>query len=434
MPDKCDVVVIGGGPAGLTSAWKLAESGLKVILIETKKTAYRYKRPCCAMVILEPEFHGELVATQKGSIIFRKNDFSIPYEGEFNDLNRSVKFSPSGYKFLVSKKSGYPLARTINKEALLKTLYHNGLDAGVEMREGETAVNIENMKDGVEVIVRRNGKLYSVNASYAVAADGVNSTMIAALGLNLGRKHLYQTRVIGYEFEDVDSPFSDSFMQFKGKVYGASGAITVTPKPLWEEGKLVYEVSIGPDSKKGETAEGLLKNFLSREFVAPWFKRARLSATIGCMWHLYEPLSNPVCDRVVLAGDGPSFQEVENQGAMMCGYKASEAIKAEMEGKSGFDEYRQFWQKSFEFNDPKVLYETARGFGLRNFGDEELDFLFSMVDDEVLDGTINHFKVGNTMLAEFEKRLDYIKKKRPDIAEKLSKFINPEQKIEKFFW
>jgi flavin-dependent dehydrogenase len=39
--EKFDVVVIGGGPAGLTAAWKLAEHKRKVILLETNKTAYR---------------------------------------------------------------------------------------------------------------------------------------------------------------------------------------------------------------------------------------------------------------------------------------------------------------------------------------------------------------------------------------------------------
>jgi len=136
MTEKKDVVVIGGGPAGLTCAWQLAEKGLSVILLETKKKAYNYKRPCCAMVILEPNFHDEFVQTERGKIIFQENDFSIPYEGRFHNLYRSIKFSPSGYKFTVAKKSGYPLARTIDKEKMLKTLYDRALEAGVEIREG----------------------------------------------------------------------------------------------------------------------------------------------------------------------------------------------------------------------------------------------------------------------------------------------------------
>lgn len=37
-PEKFDVVVIGGGPAGMLAAWKAAESGAKVILIEKNRS------------------------------------------------------------------------------------------------------------------------------------------------------------------------------------------------------------------------------------------------------------------------------------------------------------------------------------------------------------------------------------------------------------
>lgn len=431
MAEKKDIVVIGGGPAGLTSAWKLAEKGFSVTLIETKKKAYSYKRPCCAMVILEPEFHNEYVQTEEGELIFQENDFSIPYDGRFHNLYRSVKFSPSGYKFIVAKKSGYPLARTIDKEKFLRTLYHRALDAGVEIREGETGVEVKNVSSGVETRVRKDGNFYTIKSDYAIGADGVNSAVAKSLGLNKDRKLYFVTMVISYDFEDVDCEYSDAFIQCRGKSFSSTGGIACTPKPGEEEGKPVFEVAVSPDPSKGERAEKLLNQFIEKDFVKPWFKNAKMTTIRGCKWYLYDPIPNPVCGNVILIGDAPSFQEVENQGALMCAVKSAEAIAKELEGKEGFAGYRDFWSKSFEFNDPQVLYATARGFGIRRFKDDEIDFLFSLVDKEILNGTINHFKVGETMLEEFAKRFDIIRKKRPDIAEKLSQFTN--QKIEKFF-
>lgn len=431
MTEKTDIVVIGGGPAGLTAAWKLAEKGLKVILIETKKKAYHYKRPCCAMVILEPEFHNEFVHTDTGSLIFQINDFTIPYEGKFHNLYRSIKFSPSGYKFLVAKKSGYPLARTIDKEIMLKTLYNRALESGVEIREGETGVEVTNTNSGVETKVRKGGNFYTIKSRYAVGADGVNSKIAQSLGLNENRKLFFVTMVISYDFENVDCEYSDAFIQCRGKSFSSTGGIACTPKPSKEGNKPIFEIAISPDPSKGERAENLLKQFLEKDFVKAWFKNAKMTKIRGCKWYLYEPIANPVCGNVILIGDAPAFQEVENQGAMMCGVKSAEAIIEEIGGGEGFAKYRKFWSKSFEFNDANILYSTARGFGIRRFADDEIDFLFSLVDNEVLDGTINHFKVGETMLSEFVKRLDIIKRKRPDVAEKLSQFMN--QKIEKFF-
>lgn len=432
MPDKCDVVVVGAGPSGLMASWKLAEKGLKVILLETKKTAYRYKRPCCAMLILEPGFHAETVKTEHGKIIYQKSGVSIPYNGEFNNLNRSIKFSPSGYKFLVKSNKDYPLARTINKEALLKTFYDKALETGVEIREGESGISVECRNEGVEVTVRKGEKTYKINSSYAVAADGVNSAVVESLGLNKGRKFYFKTQLISYDFEDIDCPYSDSFMDFRGTSFCASsGGIWFTPKPSKRAGKLIYEVSIAFDSSKGEKGKELLDRFIAKDYIKPWFGKAKLSEVHGCVWTLRAPIKDPVFKRVVIVGDAAAFQEVENQGAIMCGYKAAEAIALENHGENGFEGYRKFWIDSFEFNDEKVLYDTAMGFGLRYLGDEELDFIFSIFDNEELPGTINHFTVGKQMLSEIAKKMDFIKSKRPDIAEKLTKFTS--QKVEDYF-
>lgn len=431
MSERCDVVVIGGGPTGLMTAWKLAERKLRVILLETKKRAYRYKRPCSAMIILEPEFHGEVVRTEPGKIIFEKTGLSAPYDGEYQTLNKSIKFSPSGYKFLITNSDGNPLAKTINKEALLKTIYDRALEAGVEIREGETGVAVENENSCVEVTSRRGGSLYRINSSYAVAADGVDSAMIKSLGLSRNRKLYFKPRVASFEFENLDCPYPDSYMTFQGKAFCSVGYFTITPKPSKESGKIKYEIVIIPDPSKGETGKGILEKLLSTDLIKPWFKKARMIARHGCRWSLWDPIKDPVCGRVVLAGDAPSFQEVEIQGAFMCGYKVAEAIFSEIENGNGFEEYRRFWLESFEFNDDEILYKTAKGFGLRNLGDEELDFLFSLVDGKDLEGTINHFKVGETMLLEFGKRMDVIRRKRPDIAIKLEKFT--QAGIDKFF-
>lgn len=43
---KYDLIVIGGGPAGLSAAKTAAEDGLRVLLIERKKNITEINRPC----------------------------------------------------------------------------------------------------------------------------------------------------------------------------------------------------------------------------------------------------------------------------------------------------------------------------------------------------------------------------------------------------
>ena len=65
------------------------------------------------------------------------------------------------------------------------------------------------------------------------------------------------------------------------------------------------------------------------------------------------PLERPVMDNVLAIGDAAAFAEVENQGALMCGYHAANAVVKELEGNNGIEDYIKWWQQSFEFFNPE---------------------------------------------------------------------------------
>src|SRR5262245_15811956 len=46
--DKCDILIIGGGPAGSSCAWKLAGSGLDVLLLDSK--VFPRDKPCAGWI------------------------------------------------------------------------------------------------------------------------------------------------------------------------------------------------------------------------------------------------------------------------------------------------------------------------------------------------------------------------------------------------
>ena len=52
MKSFFDVIVVGGGPAGLMAAKTAAEKNLEVLLIEKRKRIPQVKRTCCSSFFL----------------------------------------------------------------------------------------------------------------------------------------------------------------------------------------------------------------------------------------------------------------------------------------------------------------------------------------------------------------------------------------------
>ena len=76
---SCDVVIIGGGPAGSTCAWKLKQAGLDVLVLE--KTAFPRNKPCAGWITSRIFRHLELEsADYPGSLTrFRTLHFHIKH-------------------------------------------------------------------------------------------------------------------------------------------------------------------------------------------------------------------------------------------------------------------------------------------------------------------------------------------------------------------
>ena len=106
------------------------------------------------------------------------------------------------------------------------------------------------------------------------------------------------------------------------------------------------------------------------------------------------------------------------QGALMCGYHAARAIADELQGYPGFERYTQWWQSSFEFNSDEAL-RVAQGYALvPTYTDEEIDYLFALLEDTPLDGAYGQYKAPRLLWDALMRHRTVLRRERPELAEK----------------
>ena len=187
---KYDVAIIGGGPAGSSTAIALAKAGRRVIVLEREKF---------------PRFHiGEsLLPFSVGAFerlgLREKMDarFFPKHGGEFATTcgEHRIKF-----RF----RTGFPLphvcAYQVTRADFDKMLLDHAAESGAEIRE-ETAVDkVDFSPEGVTLTLP-GGE--TIKASYVVDASGRNSLIGTQFGIKKPYAHLQKFSVYAH-FENVD--------------------------------------------------------------------------------------------------------------------------------------------------------------------------------------------------------------------------------------
>jgi digeranylgeranylglycerophospholipid reductase len=158
-----DAIIIGGGPAGSHTAYKLAEKGHKIMVLERKR---RVGDPvCCAGII------GQECAST----------FAIEDKVILRQVNSASLFSPSGNRLSLWREK--PQACILDRASLDMAMAARAQDAGAEYVLNSPAENIVIEKDRVSVGASRQGKESTFATRAVVIASGFNSALCERLGL-----------------------------------------------------------------------------------------------------------------------------------------------------------------------------------------------------------------------------------------------------------
>jgi digeranylgeranylglycerophospholipid reductase len=216
-----------------------------------------------------------------------------------------------------------------------------------------------------------------------------------------------------YSLEGV-AGFDPAVMKWHmGMAYGSYAPVILDPS-LRGSG-IADLVVMGSEQQRPDL---IFEEFTRNSPAAAQFSNARVVDRSACTVKACTSLTVPWRGNVLAIGDAAAYVEVEVQGALMCGYHAARAVVDELQNKFGFEGYTQWWQRSFEFNSPEALC-VAQGYALvPTYTDEEIDYLFALLEDTTLDGAYGQYKAPRLVWDAIMKNRDAIEAERPELAEK----------------
>jgi len=145
---RYDVIIIGGGPSGLTAAYYSAKSGYNTVLFERLPKQGMLGHPCGSMVSPIPDYI-TFVRKEEG-IYFNEVDFLFSNDMIIASPSRMEFHTPNGSEF--GMKIDTPQERfifQIDKQKLLQSLAQRAEKAGAELIYGRTVSKLVIKDDGV---------------------------------------------------------------------------------------------------------------------------------------------------------------------------------------------------------------------------------------------------------------------------------------------
>jgi geranylgeranyl reductase family protein len=293
---RYDAIVVGAGPAGSTTAYRLARAGRSVLLLD--RARFPRDKPCGGGV------------TERAA---RLLPFSI--EPVVEDVATAVDLRLD-YGRTIERKGGAPLVYLTQRARLDHYLAEQAAAAGAEFRDG---IRVTAMEEGV---VSASGERHE--ADVVVGADGVNGISARALGLG-GNRH------VGVALEG-NLPNSKLRADYGGKLVLEFGVVPGGYAWVFPKGEHA-NFGVGGWGSQGPA----LRDHLRRLCEAHGVSADDLESVRGYRLPLRSPASRLSCGRALLVGDAAGLIDPVSGDGMFEGFLsslyASEAVLDLLDGR-----------------------------------------------------------------------------------------------------
>ncbi|MBS7643820.1 NAD(P)/FAD-dependent oxidoreductase [Candidatus Bathyarchaeota archaeon] len=305
MPDF-DVIVVGGGPAGVISALKCSQLGLNALLIEQGDRG-RHK-PCGG--VLTPTCVETLQETLKTQ---------LPQTVTCSPRTLGLYYVPPNGRREGGRVRNYKLLN-INRDLLDSWLLSYAIRSGVEVWTRAKFLDVRKSKP-IEVLIMKNNHVAKMTTKYLIGADGVYSRVRR----QLRNRSKSRTITILQEYCHAEGEFEDCFYMFFRESISPTYSYLIPKDGL-------YLIGVGlPRNYPIAISEALtnFKNWLSEDFV---FKL--LSSKRKETWAIPYGSTFTGIENIILVGDAAGFcNALSGEGirlAVESGIAAGEAVQDAM--------------------------------------------------------------------------------------------------------
>jgi geranylgeranyl reductase family protein len=281
-----DVLVVGGGPAGSTTAYRLAAAGVSVLLVD--KATFPRDKPCGGGLTVR--------AVRQCPV-----DPSPVVEAEVDLLELRFRYGDA-----VERRAAEPVIRMTQRRRLDAFLLDAARERGVEVREA-TRVDVRNAP-----------------ADVVIGADGANGTTARAFGLGHGIVH-------GVAYEGNVPYGAVSKERYGRRAVVELGAIPGGYGWVFAKGDHV-NVGVGAWQSEGPR----IRDHLARVCLAHDLDPAQLESVRGHRLPLRRPGARIAGERVLLVGDAAGLIDpVSGDGMYECFVSSRLATAAVLDLLSG---------------------------------------------------------------------------------------------------
>ncbi len=389
---KCDVLVVGGGPAGSNAA-RYAAKGADVIIIEKKKEIGGPVQ--CAEGVsdgifekLEIKPNSRYVSTKIEFVkLIAPNGTVIRLDGE------KVKYW----------KSGMVLDREVFDKAIAKEAARNGADFLMKTR----FVSAKRTSKGVTVQAKQMNEDIQIDAKIIIGADGPPSIVAKSLGMDTTVPLRYLESGIQYLMMPME--IEPCIELYFGDCYAPGGYSWVFPK-----GEDQANVGLGvlPVKAGQKTAQYYLDKFIER----PRFKKAKIVEVNAGAIPVNGPLKEPYMDNLLLVGDAGRFVNPLTGGGIHtaiitgkhAGLLAAEAISKGDYTSNFLKKYNDMWKPDIYDELDKCLKAQE---AFMKLNEKDLDSIAETLKDLKLE-TISTISILKAIVA-----------KNPGLLLKFGKFL-----------
>ncbi len=364
-PEVWDCLVIGAGPVGSVTAWKLAEMERSVLLIE--------KRPEIGV----PVRCGEGISKQMLDMVGLEADPSWIS----SEMDGAIIYSPSGLELELGPEiAGPEVGYVIRRELFDQELARRAARAGAKVRVRTEALSMKRKGDVWIVNLRTMKGQVRVKARIVVAADGYESQVSRWAGLDTSLSIRDMESCIQYEMVGIDvrGRYTEFFL---GKDIAPGGYIWCFPK-----GDDIANVGIGINGsliKEKADPKEHLDRFISEN---PRFSKGTITEINAGGVSVCLPLTKTISEAFLSVGDAARMIDPLTGGGVYNGCFAAiqaaitidEALRSGDISEKGLAAYEVRWREGIESEMIKNYLAKEK---LIDISDEVLDKVIEAISE-----------------------------------------------------